>query len=128
MRHYLIILMIALLPLRSWAGDVMAVSMATQVVTSAGADVAAQRASADVKDCAGHSGSHSETTTAGADVGLADDGHCKTCVTCQICHSVALVSLDVLTSGAPEASRLKSPSAATFASAPLADSVKPPIS
>ena len=125
MRHYLIILMIALLPLRSWAGDVMAVSMSTQALTVATANsVVAQQASVDTKDCVGHSASHSEATMATT----VDDGHCKTCVTCQICHSVALVSIDVLASGTPEANRLKSLSSATFASATLADAVKPPIS
>ena len=124
MRRYLIILMIALLPLRSWAGDVMAVSMSVQALTAASSDIVVQQASGAMEDCAGHPDSESEALMEGA----ADDGHCKTCVTCQICHSVALVSIDVLASGPSDVNRLKSTSASTFASATLADSVKPPIS
>ncbi len=124
MRHYLIILMIALLPLRSWAGDVMAVSMATQALTTANAELVVKHVATDMQDCAGHSGSANDLPEAAA----SDEGHCKTCVTCQICHSVALVSIDVLASDPPDVNRLKSTSASTFASATLADSVKPPIS
>ena len=124
MRHYLIILMIALLPLRIWAGDVMSVSMSAQALTAASVEIVAPQASGGMEDCAGHPDSVGEAAKAGA----ADDGHCKTCVSCQICHSVALVSMDVLASGPPHANRLKSPSAAIFVSATLADSVKPPIS
>ena len=127
MHRLLIILMIALLPLRSWAGDVMAVSMSAHALAAASvaslATVAPQ-ASADMQDCAGHADTPSDTTTAGT----VDNGHCKTCVTCQICHSIALVNVDVESLAAPDVGRLKSPSATPFASAMLADSVKPPIS
>lgn len=124
MRRFFILLMIALLPLRSWAGDVMAVSMSVQALMQASSDTVVRQVSGAMEDCAGHPDSVGEAPTAGA----ADDGNCKTCVTCQICHSVAVVSIDVLARGLPEVSRLKSTSASTFASATLADSVKPPIS
>lgn len=123
MRHYLVILMIALLPLRSWAGDVMAVSMSTQALTTVSTELVVKHDSAAVEDCAGHSGSASDVSEAAT----AEDGHCSNCVTCQICHSVALVSIGVASAGTPEANRLGVSTAATFASAPLADSVKPPI-
>ncbi len=124
MRRFFIIFMIALLPLRSWAGDLMAISMSTYALAAANANIVVKQVSSGMEDCAGHSGSHAEAAMPNA----SDDGHCKTCVTCQICHSVALVNMDVLASGPPDASRLKSLSTATFASATLADSVKPPIS
>ena len=137
MRRFFLLLMIALLPLRSWAGDVMAlsmsaptpalaVSMATQTLTAPPVVALAQQASADMKDCPGHSDSSSETALAGA--AAVDDGPCKTCVSCQICHSMVLVNVDVAALAAQDANRLKSPSAVSFASAALADSVKPPIS
>jgi hypothetical protein len=124
MRRFSIILMIALLPLRSWAGDLMAVSMSVQALTPTSADIVVRQASGAMEDCAGHADSASEAAMAEA----ADDGHCKTCVTCQICHSVALVNIDVLASDPIHVNRLKSLSSSTFASATLADSVKPPIS
>jgi hypothetical protein len=124
MRRFLIILMIALLPLRSWTGDLMAVSMSTHALTAANANIVVKQVSSGMEDCAGHSGSHAEAAMPNA----SDDGHCKTCVTCQICHSVALVNIDVLASDPSHVNRLKSTSASTFASAPLAGSVKPPIS
>jgi hypothetical protein len=131
MRRFLIVLMIALLPLRSWAGDLMGVSMSTQMLTTASANIAAKHAdakhaSADMKDCADHAGLHSAATS--GDPEGTDDAHCKTCVTCQICHSVLLVDIALPTSVAPVPERLKAPSDATFVSATLADSAKPPIS
>lgn len=124
MHRFLIILMIALLPLRSWAGDVMALSMSTHALTAASTNILVKQASGGMEDCAGHSAFQSET----AHTGAVDDGHCKTCVTCQICHSVALVNIPLLASDTPEVNHLKSPSAIPFASATLADRVKPPIS
>ena len=124
MRRFLVILMIALLPLRSWAGDLMAVSMSTHVVTAASANSVVKQASGGMEDCASHSVFQSETPETGA----VDDGHCNTCVTCQICHSVALVNVSLPASCAAEANHLKSISVIPFASATLADSVKPPIS
>lgn len=124
MRRYIVILMILLLPLRSWAGDLMAVLMTTQALSAASASVVALQASSDVNECAGHSAVQSETP----DTGAVEDGHCNTCVTCQICHSVALVNISLPSLGEPAASHVRSSSPASFASATLADSVKPPIS
>lgn len=124
MRRILIILMIALLPLRSWAGDLMAVSMSTEALTVASASIAVHQVTADTKDCAGHSGPQSLTSDAIA----LDDSHCKTCVTCQICHSVALVNLATVASNTAPRNLRTTPIASIFASATLATSVKPPIS
>ena len=124
MRRLFIILMIVLLPLRSWAGDLMAVSMSAHAVAVASSPVVAKHAAVDAKDCADHVAPFVET----ADSGAADDGHCKTCVTCQICHSALLLSVATVATSAPGASHLKPPVAAGFASAQLANSVKPPIS
>ena len=123
MRRILIILMIALLPLRSWAGDLMAVSMSTEALTVATASIAVHQASADAKDCAGHSGPQSLTSDAIA----LDDGHCETCVACQICHSVAFVNVISVPHGALEGTVEETLLSSRFASATLADCVKPPI-
>lgn len=126
-----ILLMIALLPLRSWAGDWMAVSMSTEVlqgvaVTAVAIPLVTARhlPLVDAQDCAGHSGSQSNS----AEFATVDNGHCKTCVSCQICHSVALVEIVLLATGAPEVHHLIAASASPFASASLADTIKPPIS
>lgn len=122
MRRLFIILMIVLLPLRSWAGDLMALS--THAVAVASSPVVAKHASVDAKDCVDHMAPSVET----ADARAADDGHCKTCVTCQICHSALLVTIASVPTSTSGASHLKVPVAAGFASAQLANSVKPPIS
>ena len=123
MSRILIIFMIALLPLRSWAGDLMAVSMSTEALTAATASIAVHQVSADAKDCAGHTGPQSLTSDAIA----LDDGHCETCVACQICHSVAFVNVISVPHGALEGTVEETLLSSRFASATLADCVKPPI-
>ncbi len=113
MRRLFLILMIAVLPLRAWAGDTMAVGMMT-------ANVAAH------VPCAGHDAVESASSQPASDVN--SNAHCETCVVCQICHSVALtglarVQLPPITSPSQPAIR-----GARFASALLAISLKPPIS
>ncbi len=140
MRRLTLILMILLLPLRTWAGDFMAVqtaqaemavqrmvapSLAASAVdtkTYGEVDAASVdgRMKAAVSDCHGHTPITSDAAAAQPD--------CSACTTCQICHSVAMailiselrardVSLQVPTFGAPG-----------FTSAECALSQKPPIS
>jgi hypothetical protein len=154
MRRLLLILMISLLPLRGWVGDVMAVEMSTAA--------AAQKANAtelvanyvyptlargqfDGKnavpahlECPGHAaaaaGPTADSTSAGASVDVvasADDapnGHCNTCSVCQICHSVALASAVVVYLPNFTANTLPFTGSTRFASAFTALSQKPPIS
>ena len=126
MRHFIVIVMIALLPLRSWAGDLMALSMTTHGLQGASIELVTTtpQSSDEIQDCAGHPSSQSNAT----DTEAADNGHCKTCVSCQICHSVALVAIAPVSLDAPELHNLMAASAFPFASASLADTVKPPIS
>lgn len=143
MRYLVLALMIALLPLRGWVGDVMATEMASggavhqvtepeiaiETIAShahaAGAEghfdneSAAPEQMASLTDCAGH-GSDDDHTAAG--------GHCESCAACQACHTVALSPVTAVASAAltPFAAPL-SP-VARFASADATQGQKPPIS
>ena len=119
MRRLFLILMIALLPLRAWAGDVMAVGMMTVNL-------------ATHVPCAGHDASEpgalerSPDSTEVADV--SPSAHCETCVACQICHSVALANPAILQAPAVTSPVQPASLSTRFASALLAISLKPPIS
>ena len=121
MRFFLFALMIALLPLRSWAGDVMALEMAQQqlIATETGydsshcldivhADVGLQVAPSDSQDTA--------------------QDHCNTCTACQVCHSVAMASEVQWPVARQLPHYVPMPSTATFTSAAPAPGFKPPIS
>ena len=139
MRHFLLALMIVLLPLRGWVGDVMATEMAAPRLVqvqaametvadhadAAGAGTHSDHASAQVAavpaapDCAGHDADDSAPSS---------DAHCASCALCQACHIVALSppaaqALPVLSPFVPPHSPV-----ASFASADAALGQKPPIS
>jgi hypothetical protein len=137
MRYVVFALMLVLLPLRGWMGDVMAIGMAGAPHTSAGAapqshaahgehGVAAEleleahvhAAAAMQHDCPEHA------------VALSDgpQADCTTCAFCQICHSPALSEIAVLASAHVLASFAPAAIAAHFASADPAQGQKPPIS
>lgn len=141
MRHLVLALMIVLLPLRGWAGDVMAVEMAAEMASTAvamksgaaGAHQMGATAYFDHKnqatnpaqamlDCHEQIASHPEVDQ------TANSDHCGTCQACQACHTVALSppSFDITTSFAPP--HLQPISAAAFTSAASALGQKPPIS
>jgi hypothetical protein len=134
MRHFVLALMIVLLPLRGWVGDAMATEMATgapeQSVSSiesgahhahsAMADADPEAKNSMHADCPDHAASPEDTPQAASG--------CHSCTACQICHSMALTpSLPQLASAAVSAAQ---PPAATplFASAERAPGFKPPIS
>ena len=141
MRHLILALMIALLPLRGWTGDVMATQMAVSAVSievvaiEAGASNAHEigeaasfihqkqmfESSNVMFVCHEQLGSHSDTANA------SDSEHCTTCPACQVCHTVALSppSLDVNISFASP--QLGQTSASIFTSADAALGQKPPI-
>ena len=151
MRIFLFALMIALLPLRGFAGDVMATEMAIQLAAQhsqqnevrdhhadATKNVAAH---ADYSGASGHFDSHHETATAqpAAMTGNACAGHVAaeqchssdnhgSCQACQACHTVALsLALNPVQPVFPS-STLPHLAAAQFASAEAALGQKPPIS
>jgi len=136
MRTLLLALMIALLPIRGWLGDAMAVEMVRHSLPAASlvAETSAASMTADahcheamdtdsgMDTMAHHAGSHDDN-------GGADHQGCGTCTACQVCHTVALGGgmplVDTVHSApqAPPAAR-----AARFASAEPAPGLKPPIS
>ncbi|MGE3347745.1 MAG: hypothetical protein AB7I35_09955 [Ramlibacter sp.] len=134
MRRWLLIVMIALLPLRVWAGDVMAAQMltqqlgATKTVAHSGhqswtpAHMGTETGGMAHADCLGMTADQHEAHQAPASV------DCGTCVACQVCHSVALMvpTLAQTASAAhPGAPVMR---VEPFASAVLALGIKPPIS
>lgn len=128
MHRLIVILMIALLPLRTWAGDIMAIQMAAPTHAEQSTTVSDTASSVHEMqtveaDCPGHSAS----AAGGVSPDSSPDA-CSTCVTCQICHSVAIaVSVPDLLA---QASFAQAPAFDTphFTSAEPALSQKPPIS
>ncbi len=150
MRRIFLFIMIALLPLRGWMGDVMAVEMASQGMnatnslatysysTRATGQFDSKNAASAHSECPGHAemavGPEADTldavapTDAAATADDAADGHCNTCGVCQICHTVALAS--AMVPYPPEFIPQTQPAASSirFASAFAALGQKPPIS
>ena len=148
MRRLFLITMIALLPLRGWVGDAMAMEMAIDMPvqmamavqktsplntiisvadqahpTRATGHFGSENAAATHAECPGHSAMASGDATDNA-----ASGHCNTCGACQICHTVALAGT-VLFNPPQAISVLPLPLGSTrFASALPALSLKPPIS
>ena len=131
MRHLLIVIMIALLPLRIWAGDVMALEMA--MGQSSGS---LHAATPKIPDCHGQNFSvpiaESDTLNAsGSTESLKDSSsaeQCDTCGSCQLCHSVAFADMSFSELPSPMPSSLLSSDSKGFASARRALGFKPPIS
>jgi hypothetical protein len=150
MHRLFLILMIALLPLRGWVGDVMAVEMtsktlvATEYVANYNYQTLATGHSSNEKaaqthaECPGHAGLPVGPATdligaavpaeAAENANDAANEHCNTCGTCQICHSVALASSPAWMPPSFTPLALPSGSSIQFASALTALSQKPPIS
>ena len=150
MRIFLFALMIALLPLRGFAGDVMATEMAIQLaaqhsqqneVRDHHADASKNVAPhADHSGASGHFDSHHETaaaqeaaTTANACAGHVAAEQCHSsdnhgsCQACQACHTVALSLAFNQAQPVLASSTLPHLAATQFASAEAALGQKPPI-
>ncbi|MES2975365.1 MAG: hypothetical protein V4757_17245 [Pseudomonadota bacterium] len=146
MRHWLLILMIALLPLRGWAAATMAGQMPTahaaaamQAETAhAGAPshqgAGTHKAAALMPDCPEHAAASAEPATAAAPADAADtdttqaSGDCHSCTSCQICHTVAATVNAALPALTFSPHALPAEGGASFASAQPAQGLKPPIS
>ena len=157
MRIFLFALMIALLPLRGFAGDVMATEMAIQMAAQHSKQNEWHDHHADAtKNVAGHA-DHSaasgpsgpsgqmdahhdvvgtqeaDATMGGCPVNAAaeqchsSDNH-GSCQSCQACHTVALALAFTQVEPTRASSRLPNPVATQFASAEAALGQKPPIS
>jgi hypothetical protein len=139
MRTLLLALMIALLPIRGWLGDAMALEMARHSMPAASASVAAAATQAhcheamDAMDAMDRMDTDSGMQMA-MDMpdshgnGGADHQGCGTCTACQVCHTVALGGMPLIDTvhGAPQAA--PAAHASRFASAEPAQGLKPPIS
>lgn len=120
MRHLLLALMIALLPIRGWMGDAMALAMLA--APSHGMAAASSPAAAPCPDHA-----MAADTTAMADSGhSADSTHVHK--SCDVCNGPAMaLALPDVPAVAPQHSLL-TPPAARFASFEPQQANKPPIS
>lgn len=148
MRFLLLVLMIALLPLRGWMGDAMATDMAASQGRAhqiAAKTMASHAHSAGESDHFHHEMTAPETTQAGAQpdtpsasasnpdcldhaADASAHGQCGSCPACQACHTVALSSAGLTPRPVFHPFTLPASAAAQFASAEAALSQKPPIS
>lgn len=140
MRLLLLIFMIALVPLRGWAGDTMVLDMAakqmtainniaTPALSTPATGLFYQNTASIHPDCVGHLDAANDAVSAApVAADKPDDGQCKTCGACQMCHTAALsASIDTAVATTPQ--HLKRPLGSTlFASALTALRLKPPIS
>ena len=154
MRFLVAALMIALLPLRGWTGEVMATEMASSQIshhheqldgaielvsghahkqgvsaTFEGQKAAfeAQKPTFEATDTQS-AAMHDCEGHAKADEAAPADGHCDSCAACQACHTVALSTPAVSLNLTFSSRTLPRPAAAHFASAIAALGQKPPIS
>ncbi len=139
MRTLFLALMIALLPVRGWLGDAMAIEMVRHSMPAAEAVAGAAQAATEAHcheagdmamsamDGASHE-DHAMSDGHGDDGDHASHQGCGTCTACQVCHSVALggTELPGIAHDAPQAA--PAAPAARFASTEPFLGLKPPIS
>lgn len=120
-RYLLIALMLVLLPLRGWAGNVMAVDMAAQQVAMAQVhptDVAAMSA-----DCA----MAMQTPAEAKQQVSQSSSHCHSCDTCQLCLALATTHQAYWVISPISRHSAVLHTGTEFSSADSASSFKPPI-
>ena len=141
MRHLLIALMIALLPIRGWMGNAMAIDMAAGMAMqqhvmaqtsnggatpAAGGDAASATAAAMPEDCPMSAQNLDGKSGKG---GQADDrASLCNCDSCELCLALATVTLPTLTIAAFTAYAEPPSHGTRFSSAERVFSLKPPIS
>ena len=158
MRTLLLALMIALLPIRGWLGDAMALEMArhslpaasvSTVTAAPGATMATQAHCHEAMDAMDTMAATDATDATDADGGMQmamdmSDGHaghashdtaigadhqgCGTCTACQVCHTVALGGMPLIDTVHGAPQAAPAAHASRFASAEPAQGLKPPIS
>jgi hypothetical protein len=151
MRHLILALMIALLPLRGWVGDAMATQMAAHALQKTAVEAASDHHPQETyatqivaahahETWAKRTFDHQDTATQGtvmppdclehtAPTGTDhSDSGCADCAFCQVCHTVALTSSEPNLTSSAHPSALAQREAAPFASAEAALGQKPPIS
>lgn len=117
MRHWFLVLMIALLPLRGWVGDAMAVEM-----LGAPGHTMAVMTDGSAQPCPDHMAS------ASADDGAPDSGDEHAHTACDVCNGPALASGATPVQTLPPAHSVAVQPAERFASSEVRRGVKPPIS
>ena len=121
MHRWLLLVMIALLPLRGWVGEAMAGQMLQQQLAGVEAVATQATQAAAHEDCMGHATPADDSTAA-------SPTDCPSCASCQVCSSVALA----FNATALQPIAFSPPAPTTFvhrfASAEPAPALKPPIS
>ena len=154
MRFLVVALMIALLPLRGWTGEVMATEMASSQITHHH-----EQLDDAIELVAGHAHKQGVSATfegektafqvqkttfeakntqsaamhdceghANAGEAASADGHCDSCPACQACHTVALATAEPSLNLTFSSRTQPRPASTQFASATSALGQKPPIS
>ena len=146
MRRWILIFMIALLPVRGWVGDVMAGEMAgAQLVamnliathadsTGAAAELAPHSGATSHADCHGgtgmadRAGAFTPAAPTSAHHASQDGDTCGSCAACQACHTLALAAPPSASAPVPPHHSTPPSLGKPFASAVPARGFKPPIS
>ena len=150
MRRLFLFLLIALLPLRGWVGDTMAMEMAAlklnttklvanySIPTWGKAHFDDKITAPAIVECSGHAAMAVGVAAASGDavasantVDAANDahnGHCNMCNVCEICHTVALTQAVAVVPPGFIPQMLPAAGSIRFASALTALDQKPPIS
>lgn len=124
MRHAILILMIALLPLRGWASESMVVSMAVQQLVAANGEIT--KKAEMPADCpfANPTAAKSQNGTSSEPVSPL----CKGCTTCQLCMALVTGYAPMLAIAAHFHHAKLLSNGMSFTSAERAPRFKPPIS
>jgi len=133
MRHLLLVLLIAVLPVRGWAADVMTVAMAAQelnaikiVASSAHSTRATDQFSTEIQanmpaDCPMLASSKATGNNTASPL-------CKGCTTCQLCMALVTGYPMMLIGAVPLPQATQGMASISFSSAERAPGFKPPIS
>ena len=134
MRILLFVVLLLTLPLRGWAGDVMAIRMATHqgfptqqlVVAETATPQAPARGVSEHADCMGHA--QTANTQEAPTEAAQGAGDCNTCSHCQLCFTVAVLLPGLGAAVVPLPQQPAQFQPAAFTSADTARGIKPPIS
>lgn len=127
MRILFLALMIALLPLRGWVGDVMAMERLGQALTAAPA-AAVHGECHEAQAHHGQGTAHEDMSQPAGHASGHDQADCSGCTVCQICHSVVLASTPVPARTAELPTAMPPSQVRLYASAEPVPGFKPPIS
>ncbi len=127
MRILLLALMIALLPLRGWVGDAMAMEQVPGAPGGVHATATMPHEPHEAQPCHEQAG-EAHAAPVDEDSSSHAGGDCASCTVCQICHSVALTGLHPLVRAATLPTVAPHTYTVLHASAERAPGFKPPIS